>query len=110
MDICEASSLMNYPSSYSMMKDIRKLDDAGQLKVCKKFHMLICDKSLEGDFFDRYEETYSLLDEDDWELTSDYLHYVINDMDNALFYICYNNFLLFENISEALAPTIEECI
>lgn len=95
-------------SSYSMMKDIRKLDDAGQLKVCQKFHRLIHKKSLGGDFIERFEETYSLLSEDDWEFVSDNLHYVINDLDNALYCIDYNAPLLFAKVYEALSPTIEE--
>ena len=33
---------------------------------------------------------YSLLNEDAWEFTSDNLHYVINDLDNALYSIDYN--------------------
>ena len=80
------------------------------MKVCRSFHQIIREKSLRGDFVDRFEETYSLLDEDNWDLTSDYLHYVINDLDNALFCIDYNNYLLFMEVYEALSPMIEKCI
>lgn len=47
-------------SSYSMMRDIRKLDEAGQLKTCRKFHQLAHEKSLRGDVIDHFEESYSL--------------------------------------------------
>lgn len=97
-------------SSYSMMRDIRKLDEAGQLKTCRKFHQLVHEKSLRGDFIDRFEETYSMLNEDDWEFTSDNLHYVINDLDNALYCIEYNAYMLFMEIYEALSPVIEDCV
>ena len=96
-------------SSYSMMNAIRKLDDVGQMKVCHSFHRLIRKKSLRGDFIDRFEETYALLDEDNWDLTSGNLHYAINDLDNALFCIDYNNCLLFMEVYEELQPTIEDC-
>ena len=97
-------------SSYSIMRDIRKLDDAGQLEACRKFHQLIHEKPLRGDFIDRFEETYSLLDEDDWEFTSDNLHYVINDLDNALYSIDYNAPMLFAEVYKALSPAVEESI
>ena len=97
-------------SSYSIMREIRNLDDAGQLKTCRKFHQLIYEKPLEGDFIDRFEETYSLLNEDAWEFTSDNLHYVINDLDNALYSIDSNAPMLFAEVYEALSPTIKDNI
>lgn len=96
-------------SSYSMMNAIRKLDDAGQMKVCHSFHRIVRKKSLRGDFIDRFVETYSLLDEDNWKQTSDSLHYVINDLDNALYSIDCNNYLLLMEVYEELLPTIEDC-
>lgn len=44
-----------------------------------------------------------------WDFTSDYLHYVINDLYNALFSIDRNAPMLFAEVYETLLPTIEEC-
>lgn len=79
--------------------DIRKLNYKGQAKVCKTFHQYLKKNPNVVSFLtDRFEETYSRIDMKDLEESVEWIGYALNDMDNAISEIDYNDPMTFFDI------------
>ena len=75
-----------YSTSRELMEAVRKLDYEQQYKVCEKFYKIL--KSLHEDnrmMYQRFYESFELIDPDGLEEYFVELHWSINDMDNALY-------------------------
>ena len=75
-----------YSFSGELMKDVRTLDYKQQYKVCEKFYKIL--KSLHEDsrmMYQRFYESFELIDSEALEEYFVELHWAINDMDNALY-------------------------
>ena len=75
-----------YNSSSELMEAVRALDYKQQYKVCEKFYKIL--KSLHEDnrmMYQRFYESFELIDPDGLEEYFVELHWAINDMDNALY-------------------------
>jgi len=77
-----------YSTSSELMKDVRNLDYQQQYKVCEKFYGIL--KSLHEDnrvMYQRFYESFELIDPEGLEEYFVELHWSVNDMDNALYEI-----------------------
>ncbi len=103
----KVSSEKSYSSSFPMFEDIRRLNYIGQAKVCKTFHQyLVKHPEAESFFTDRFEETYSRIDMRDLEESVEWIGYAVNDMDNAITEIDYNDPMTFFDIEKAMGKVI----
>ena len=91
-----------YSSSIPLMDDIRKLDYKGKAKACEIFSQCIEKENLGGTFIDRFKETFFHVDMNDLEESVEYIHYAINDLDNAISEIDLNDPMLFFKIAGKL--------
>ena len=90
-----------------MLDDIRSLDYKGQAKVCKSFHQYLAKNPLAASFFTRrFEETYSHINMRNLDATIEWIRYTVNDMDNAISEIDYNDPMLFFEIAGVLGKVI----
>ena len=90
------------------MKDIRSLDYKQQYKVCEKYYKIL--KGLHEDsrvMFQRFYESFELIDPDDLDEYLVELHWSVNDMDNALYETDIYTPMEFFEIAGKLAPVIE---
>ena len=59
-------------------------------------------------FTDRFEETYSRIDMKDLEKSVEWIDYAINDMDNAISEIDYNDPMTFFYIEKSMGKVISK--
>ena len=98
-----------YSTSSELMKDVRSLDYQQQYKVCEKFYKIL--KSLNEDsrmMYQRFYESFELIDPEGLEEYMVELHWSINDMDNALYETDIYTPMEFFEIAEKLALVIEK--
>ncbi len=98
-----------YSTSGELMKDVRSLDYLQQYKVCEKFYRIL--KDLHEDsrlMYQRFYESFELIDSEGLEEYMVELHWSINDMDNALYETDVYTPLQFFEIAGKLAPVIEK--
>lgn len=98
-----------YSTSGELMKEVRSLDYQQQYKVCEKFYKIL--KSLHEDsrlMYQRFYESFELIDPEGLEEFMVELHWSINDMDNALYETDSYTPMEFFEIAEKLAPVIEK--
>ena len=75
-----------YNSSSELMEAVRALDYKQQYKVCETFYKLSKDFDWsERLMFQRFEESFSLIDAENLEECFVELHWAVNDMDNFLY-------------------------
>ena len=97
----------SYSCAMPMLDDIRSLDYKGQAKVCKSFHQNLAKNPLAASFFTRrFEETYSHINMRNLDATIEWIRYTVNDMDNAISEIDYNDPMLFFEIAGVLGKVI----
>ena len=97
----------SYSCSMPMFEDIRKLNYKGQAKVCKTFHQyLMKNPDYESFLIDRFEETYSRINMKDLEESVEWIGYAVNDMDNAITEIDYNDPMTFFDIEKVMVKVI----
>ncbi len=91
------------------MKEVWSLDYQQQYKVCEKFYKIL--KSLHEDsrlMYQRFYESFELIDPEGLEEFMVELHWSINDMDNALYETDVYTPLQFFEIAGKLAPVIKK--
>lgn len=59
-------------------------------------------------FLDRFEETYSRIDMKDLEESIDWIGYAVNDMDNTISEIDYNDLMTFFDIEKVMGKVISK--
>ena len=59
-------------------------------------------------FLDRFQETYSRIDMKDLEESIEWIGYAVNDMDNTISEIDYNDPMTFFDIEKVLRKVIEK--
>ena len=102
-----AAPAQSYSCAMPMIDDIHSLDYKGQAKVCKSFHQYLAKNPLVASFFTRrFEETYSHINMRNLEATIEWIRYTVNDMDNAISEIDYNDPMLFFEIAGVLGKVI----
>ena len=105
----KVSSVKSYSCAMPMFKDIRKLNYKGQAKVCKTFHQYLKKNPNVVSFLtDRFEETYSRIDMKDLEESVESIGYALNDMDNAISEIDYNDPMTFFDIEKSMGKVISK--
>ena len=105
----KVSSVKSYSCAMSMFEDIRKLNYKGQAQVCKTFHLYL-KKNLNADsfFIKRFEETYSRINMKDLEESVEWIGYAVNDMDNTISEIDYNDPMTFFDIEKVMGKVISK--
>lgn len=97
-----------YSTSSELMKDVLSLDYKQHYKVCEKFYGIL--KSLYEDgrvMYQRFYESFELIDLGDLEEYFVELHWSINYMDNALYETDIHTPMKFFEIAGKLAPLIK---
>ena len=90
-------------------QDICKLNYKGQAQVCKTFHQYLTKHPKVVSFFlDRFEETYSRIDMKDLEESIEWIGYAVNDMDNTISEIDYNDHMTFFDIEKVMGKVISK--
>ena len=103
----KAAPAQSYSCAMPMLDDIRSLDYKGQAKVFKSFHQYLAKNPLAASFFTRrFEETYSHINMRNLDATIEWIRYTVNDMDNAISEIDYNDPMLFFEIAGVLSKVI----
>lgn len=103
----KAAPAKSYSCAMPMLDDIRSLDYKDQAKVCKSFHQYLAKNPLAASFFTRrFEETYSHINMRNLDATIEWIRYTVNDMDNAISEIDYNDPMLFFEIAGVLGKVI----
>jgi len=59
-------------------------------------------------FLDRFEETYSRIDMKDLEESIEWIGYAVNDMDNIISEIDYNDPMIFFDIEKVMGKVISK--
>lgn len=59
-------------------------------------------------FLDRFEETYSRIDMKDLEESIQWIGYAVNDMDNTISEIDYNDLMTFFDIEKVMGKVISK--
>lgn len=96
-----------YSHAAPMLEDIRKLDRKKQFEVCKAFERYINKSEMTGFFIERFLETVMDADPDNEDEGFEYIHYAINDMDNAITEIDYCAPMVFFEIEKKLRKVIQ---
>ena len=105
----KVSSVKSYSCAMPMFEDIRQLNYKGQAKVCKTFHQYLKKNPNSDSFFiNRFEETYSRINMKDLEETIEWIGYAVNDLDNAISEIDYNDPMTFFNIEKLMGKVISK--
>lgn len=103
----KVSSVKSYSCAMPMFEDIRQLNYKGQAKVCKTFHQYLKKNPNSDSFFiNRFEETYSRINMKDLEETIEWIGYAVNDLDNAISEIDYNDPMTFFDIEKLMGKVI----
>ena len=105
----KVSSVKFYSCAMPMFEDIRLLNYKGQAQVCKTFHLFL-KKNLNADsfFINRFEETYSRINMKDLEETIEWIGYAVNDLNNAISEIDYNDPMTFFDIEKLMGKVISK--
>lgn len=105
----KVSSVKSYSCAMPMFEDIRQLNYKGQAKVCKTFHQYLKKNPNADSFFiNRFEETYSRINMKDMEETIEWIGYAVNDLDNAISEIDYNDPMTFFDIEKLMEKVISK--
>lgn len=105
----KVSSVKSYSGAMPMFEDIRQLNYKGQAKVCKTFHQYLKKNPNSDSFFiNRFEETYSRINMKDLEETIEWIGYAVNDLDNAISEIDYNDPMTFFDIEKLMGKMISK--
>ena len=105
----KVSSVKSYSCAMPMFEDIRRLNYKGQAQVCKTYHQYLTKQPNVVSFFlDRFEETYSRINMKDLEGSVEWIGYAINDMDNAISEIDYNDPMTFFDIEKSMGKVISK--
>ena len=105
----KVSSVKSYSCAMPMFEDIRQLNYKGQAKVCKTFHQYLKKNPNADSFFiNRFEETYSRINMKDLEETIEWIGYAVNDLDNAISEIDYNDPMTFFDIEKLMEKVISK--
>ena len=105
----EVSSVKSYSCAMPMFEDIRQLNYKGKAQVCKTFHQYLKkNPNAESFFTNHFEETYSRIDMKDLEESVEWIGYAVNDMDNVISEIDYNEPMTFFDIEKVLGKVIEK--
>lgn len=105
----KVSSVKSYSCSMPMFEDIRKLNYKGQAQVCKAFYLYLKKHPNVVSFFlDRFEETYSRINMKDLEESVEWIGYAVNDMDNVITEIDYNDPMTFFDIERVSGMVISK--
>lgn len=103
----KVSSVKSYSCAMPMFEDIRQLNYKGKAQVCKTFHQYLKKNPNVGSFFtNRFKETYSRINMKDLEETIEWIGYAVNDMDNAITEIDYNDPMTFFDIEKVMGKVI----
>lgn len=105
----KVSSVKSYSCAMPMFEDIRCLNYKGQAQVCKTFHQYLKkNPNAESFFINRFEETYSRINMKDLEETVEWIGYAVNDLDNAISEIDYNDPMTFFDIEKLMGKVISK--
>lgn len=105
----KVSSVKSYSCAMPMFEDIRQLNYKGQAKVCKTFHQYLKKNPNSDSFFiNRFEETYSRINMKDLEETIEWIGYAVNDLENAISEIDYNDPMTFFDIEKLMEKVISK--
>lgn len=105
----KVSSVKSYSCAMPMFEDIRQLNYKGQAQVCKTFHQFLKKNPNADSFFiNRFEETYSRINMKDLEETIEWIGYAVNDLDNAITEIDYNDPIAFFDIEKVMGKVISK--
>ena len=105
----KVSSVKSYSCAMPMFEDIRKLNYKGQAQVCKTFHQYLKkNPNVVSFFLDRFEETYSRINMKDLEESIEWIGYAVNDMDNTISEIDYNDPMTFFDIEKVMGMVIKK--
>ena len=103
----KVSSVKSYSYSMTMFEDIRKLNYKGQAQVCKTFlQYLKKNPNVVSFFLDRFEETYSRINMKNLEESIEWIGYAVNDMDNVISEIDYNDPMIFFDLEKSMGKAI----
>ena len=103
----KVSSVKSYSCAMPMFEDIRKLNYKGQAQICKTFHQYLKkNPNVVSFFLDRFEETYSRINMKDLEESIEWIGYAVNDMDNVISEIDYNDPMTFFDIEKSMGKVI----
>ena len=105
----KVSSVKSYSCAMLMFEDIRKLNYKGQAQVCKTFHQYLKkNPNVVSFFLDRFEETFSRINMKDLEDSIEWIGYAVNDMDNVISEIDYNDPMTFFDIEKSMGKVISK--
>ena len=105
----KVSSVESYSCAMPMFEDIRRLNYKGQAQVCKTFHQYLKKNPNADSFFiNRFEETYSRINMKDLEESIEWIGYAVNDMDNTISEIDYNDPMTFFDIEKVMGKVISK--
>lgn len=105
----KVSSVKSYSCAMPMFEDIRQLNYKGKAPVCKTFHQYLKKNPNADSFFiNRFEETYSRINMKDLDETVEWIGYAVNDMDNAITEIDYNDPMTFFDIEKLMGKVISK--
>jgi len=105
----KVSSAKSYSCAMPMFEDIRLLNYKGQAQVCKTFHQYLKKNPIAESFFiNRFQETYSRINMKDLEKAVEWIGYAVNDMDNAITEIDYNDPMTFFDIEKLMGKVISK--
>ena len=105
----KVSSVKSYSCAMPMFEDIRLLNYEGKAQVCKTFHQYLKkNPNIESFFINRFEETYSRINMKDLEESVEWIGYAVNDMDNAITEIDYNDPMTFFDIEKLMGKVISK--
>ena len=105
----KVSSVQSYSCAVSMFEDIHKLNYKGKVQVCKTFHQYLTKHPNVVSFFlDRFEETHSRINMKDLEESVEWIGHAVNDMDNAISEIDYNDPMTFFGIEKSMGKEISK--
>ena len=78
--------MKGFQTSGELMEAVRALDYKAQYKVCEAFYKLSKDFDWSDRLmFQRFEESFSMIDAEDLEVHFVELHWAVNDMDSFLY-------------------------
>ena len=96
-------------TSNQLMEAVRSLDYKQQYKVCEKFYKILKGQHEDSRvMYQRFYESFELIDPEGLEEYMVELHWSINDMDNALYETDSYTPMEFFEIAEKLAPVVEK--
>ena len=103
----KVSSVQSYSCTVSMFEDIRKLNYKGKAQVWKTFHQYLTKHlNVVSFFLDRFEVTHSRINMKDLEESVEWIGHAVNDMDNAISEIDYNDPMTFFGIEKSMGKEI----